>query len=152
MEKNVWLILMACFSLACCNAKKNSDHGSSDLPVATIDSLQRIYPFQAIRWDSLPVVEHEGVSGKVSWHEVQLNGLRLRSAEFSPGFSGEFCDVGHIVYCIDGEFTIKIDEQRIYRFTNGMAFVVSDNVDAHQLESLSGCKVLIVDGDFLGSS
>ncbi|MDL5050129.1 hypothetical protein QQ054_29410 [Oscillatoria amoena NRMC-F 0135] len=125
MVKNTVLILIACFTLAFCSEKKETSvNKSSNVSLVTDDSLQRIYPFQAISWDSLPRIEHAGVSGTVSWYEVQLNGLRLRSAEFSPGFSAEFCDVGHIVYCIDGESTIKIDE-RVYRLIKGMAFVVS---------------------------
>ncbi|HMI06121.1 MAG TPA: DHCW motif cupin fold protein [Flavobacterium sp.] len=107
-------------------------------------------PFQTINWDHLPQTEHKGDSGTSLWKTVQFDGLRIRQVVYSKGyFANHWCRKGHIVYCLEGEFTSELDNGESFLLTKGMTYVVSDDLSSHRSSTETGVTLLIVDGDFL---
>jgi quercetin dioxygenase-like cupin family protein len=107
-------------------------------------------PFQAIDWQSVCKTEHAGETGTSFWRTIQLPGLRLRVVEYSPGYLADhWCQKGHIVHCLDGEFVCEMEGGGAFTLKKGMTFVVSDEVSSHRSVSGPGATLLIIDGDFL---
>lgn len=107
-------------------------------------------PFHAINWDKIPKVEHTGETGTSYWQTIQFEGLRLRIVEYSSGYLADhWCQKGHIVHCLEGEFISELDNGEEFSLTKGMTYVVSDNLSSHRSVSKNGVKLLIIDGDFL---
>ena len=107
-------------------------------------------PFLTINWSDVPKVENKGASGKSIFRTAELQGLQIRVVEYSDGYVADhWCDKGHIVYCLEGEFFIELKNEINYKLTEGMMFVVSDELSSHRLVAESQVKVLIIDGSFL---
>jgi hypothetical protein len=107
-------------------------------------------PFQTIDWDTVPKTEYKGQTGTAWWQTVQFNGLRIRIVEYSAGYLADhWCQKGHIVHCIEGEFVSELKDGRRFSLIKGMTYVVSDELSSHQSYSKNGVKVLIIDGYFL---
>ena len=108
------------------------------------------FPFQIIDWNAIDVTKHAGEKGTAFWKTVQLEGLRLRIVEYSEGYLADhWCKKGHIVYCIEGEFTSELASGEKLVLTKGMLYIVSDDLSSHRSHTDKGVKLLIIDGDFL---
>jgi hypothetical protein len=106
--------------------------------------------FRTIDWSGIPKTEHKGETGTSLWQTVQLPGLRLRIVEYSKGYLADhWCQKGHIVHCLEGEFVSELENGDKFLLTKGMTYVVSDNLSSHRSISTNGVKLLIVDGFFL---
>jgi len=106
--------------------------------------------FQAIDWTKVPRTEHPGDPGMSHWRTLQLPGLRIRVVEYSPGFVADhWCQKGHIVHCLEGEFINEQENGDRTVMTKGMTYVVSDGLSSHRSRTEGGAILLIVDGDFL---
>jgi hypothetical protein len=106
--------------------------------------------FRTIDWSSVPKTEHIGETGTSFWQTLQLEGLRVRIVEYSPGYLADhWCQKGHIVHCLDGEFASEMENGYLFTLTKGMTYIVSDNLSSHRSVSKNGVKLLIIDGDFL---
>jgi hypothetical protein len=115
-----------------------------------MNHIQKGFPFQAIDWSKIPRTEHAGETGIAYWQTLQLSGLRLRLVEYSPGYLADhWCQKGHIVHCLEGDFTSEMADGSEFVFTKGMSYVVSDELSSHRSKTINGVKVLIIDGDFL---
>jgi len=91
--------------------------------------------------------------GTATWQTLQFGGLRVRIVEYSAGyFANHWCQKGHIVYCIEGEFTSEMETDEKYMLTKGMSYIVSDDMSSHRSMTENGVKLLIIDGDFLRQS
>ncbi len=109
-----------------------------------------IIPFQTIDWSSISKTEHAGETGIAWWQTLQFPGLRLRIVEYSPGYLADhWCRKGHIVHVLGGEFVSEMEDGEVFHLTEGMTYVVSDELSSHRSVTESGVKLLIVDGDFL---
>jgi len=76
--------------------------------------------------------------------------LRIRIVEYSKDFVlDHWCEKGHIVHCLEGEFIIELNNGEKSIFSKGMSFVVSDELSSHRIGTTKGVKLLIIDGDFL---
>jgi hypothetical protein len=107
-------------------------------------------PFQTIDWDAIPRVQHNGESGMAFWQTLQLQVLRIRIVEYSKGYMADhWCQKGHIVHCLEGEFISESQDGNEFLLTKGMTYVVSDNVSSHRSKVKEGVKLLIIDGSFL---
>lgn len=107
-------------------------------------------PFQSIDWTLVEKTEHAGETGKSFWQTRQFPGLRLRIVEYSVGYLADhWCEKGHIVFCLQGEFISELKTGEKFRLTEGMSYIVSDNLSSHRSYSKNGVKLLIIDGDFL---
>jgi len=63
-----------------------------------------------------------------------------------------WCQKGHIVHCLDGEFVSEMQDGEVFVLSKGMMYVVSDDMSSHRSRSVNGVKLLIIDGDFLKHS
>ena len=107
-------------------------------------------PFQIIDWSAIPKTEHPGETGTAFWQTVQLPGLRIRIVEYQAGYLADhWCHKGHIVHCLEGEFTSESEDGQHSYLTPGMTYVVTDELSSHRSVTEKGVKLLIVDGDFL---
>ena len=103
-------------------------------------------PFQTINWETISKTTHAGTTGVAWWQTLQFAGLRVRIVEYSPGYLADhWCQKGHIVYCLEGEFVTKLQNGESYRLTPGMSYQVADNVEAHRSFTATGVKLFIVD-------
>ena len=107
-------------------------------------------PFQSIDWSTIQKTEYKGESGTAFWQTVQFHGLRIRLVEYSKGYMADhWCEKGHIVHCLEGEFVSELQNGEKFTLTQGMTYVVSDNLSSHRSCTKNGVKVMIIDGDFL---
>jgi len=108
------------------------------------------YPFQLIDWTDIPRTEYKGESGTAWWQTLQLPGLRIRIVEYSKGYLADhWCKKGHIVHCLEGEFTSEMENGEKFILAEGMTYVVSDDLSSHRSVTKNRVKLLIIDGDFL---
>ena len=107
-------------------------------------------PFQTIDWTLIPKIEHPGESGTAFWQTVEFSGLRVRIVEYSKGYLADhWCQKGHILHCLEGEFVSELKSGEKFILTKGMTYVVTDELSSHRSSTEHGVKVMIIDGDFL---
>ncbi|HTI57474.1 DHCW motif cupin fold protein [Mucilaginibacter sp.] len=107
-------------------------------------------PFQTVDWSAVAKTEHTGETGTSFWQTLQYPGLRIRVVEYTAGYLADhWCQKGHIVHCLDGEFESELQTGEIFSLVAGMTYIVSDNLSSHRSISKNGVKLLIIDGDFL---
>lgn len=70
--------------------------------------------------------------------------------EYAPGYLADhWCQKGHIVHCLEGEFVSELQTGETYTLTAGMTYIVSDDLSFHRSRTEKGVKLLIIDGEFL---
>jgi hypothetical protein len=107
-------------------------------------------PFQKIDWTTIEKVEYKGELGAAFWQTIQFTGLRVRLVEYTSGyFADHWCQKGHIVFCLAGEFISELSTGEKIALREGESYVVSDELSSHRSISENGVKLLIIDGDFL---
>jgi hypothetical protein len=107
-------------------------------------------PYLAIDWNTVPRTEHKGETGTSFWRTVETGGLRIRIVEYSPGYLADhWCQKGHVVHCLDGEFVNEQENREKTVMAKGMTYVVADGASSHRSRTEHGATLLIVDGDFL---
>ncbi|NML21374.1 hypothetical protein HHL16_10845 [Pseudoflavitalea sp. G-6-1-2] len=107
-------------------------------------------PFTTIDWSTIEKTIHPGTTGEAYWQTVQSAGLRIRIVEYSEGYLADhWCQKGHIVHCLEGEFVSEMENGSAFSLTKGMTYVVSDNLSSHRSKTTGPVKLLIIDGDFL---
>jgi quercetin dioxygenase-like cupin family protein len=107
-------------------------------------------PFQTIQFNAQTYSEHKGEQGISHWNTLQLEGLRIRRVVYEPGYLADhWCLKGHIVYCVKGSIESELQTGEKSILTEGMCYVVSDNMSSHRSYSEHGAELLIIDGDFL---
>lgn len=107
-------------------------------------------PFQVIDWSKIANIEYKGEIGSAFWKTLQLDELRIRVVEYTQGYLADhWCKKGHIVHCLEGEVISEMESGETTLLKKGMTYVVSDNLSSHRSKTISGAKLLIIDGDFL---
>jgi mannose-6-phosphate isomerase class I len=107
-------------------------------------------PFQTINWELIEKIEHKGEKGLAFWQTIQFDGLRIRIVEYSNGYLADhWCQKGHIVHCLEGEFISELKTGEKIKLTKGETYIVSDELSSHRSISEKGVKLLIIDGNFL---
>ncbi len=110
-------------------------------------------PFQTIDWTEIPKTEYLGESGIAIWQTINFAGLKIRIVEYSKDYKADhWCKKGHIVHCLEGEFTSELQNGEAFILTKGMTYVVSDELSSHRSITKNGVKLLIIDGKFLQST
>jgi quercetin dioxygenase-like cupin family protein len=106
--------------------------------------------FQVINWATIERTDHKGEAGSAVWQTINFAGFRVRIVEYSKGYMADhWCSKGHIVYCLEGEFISELENGKKFVLTQGMTYIVSDDLSSHRSLSSNGVKLLIIDGDFL---
>ncbi len=107
-------------------------------------------PFQTINCGNIEKTEHKGETGTSFWQTVFMDGLRIRMVTYSEDYLADhWCQKGHIVYCLEGSFVSELKNGEKFTLTQGMTYIVSDDLSSHRSVSADGVKLLIIDGDFL---
>ena len=106
--------------------------------------------FNAIDWAAVEKTQHNGDTGVAFWQTLQFDSIRMRIVAYSENYSADhWCQKGHIVHCLEGEFVSELQNGEKFTLTKGMTYIVSDNLSSHRSTSNKGVKLLIIDGDFL---
>jgi quercetin dioxygenase-like cupin family protein len=110
-----------------------------------------LIPFQTIDWTTIEKVVYKGDTGVANWQTIHYSGLRIRLVEYSKDYlTDHWCEKGHIVYCLSGEFETELSTGEKMIFSKDQSFIVSDKASSHpHVKSNNGAKLLIIDGDFL---
>ena len=107
-------------------------------------------PFATTDWSLVERTEHTGTTGTAYWRTRHFGDLRVRMVEYTPGYLADhWCEKGHIVHCLEGEFISELRNGDNFHLTKGMTYIVSDELSSHRSVSAEGVKLLIIDGDFL---
>jgi hypothetical protein len=107
-------------------------------------------PFQTIDWEQCEKVQYPGETGFAIWQTMQFDGIRLRLVEYSANYKADhWCEKGHIIHCLEGEFTSELATGESFRLIAGTTYIVSDKMSVHRSVTSTGAKLFIVDGDFL---
>ena len=107
-------------------------------------------PYRTIDWNKIETTEHEGITGTAYWQTVLVDGLRIRKVIYSDNYkANHWCQKGHIVYCLEGEFSNELENGEIYKLTQGMSYIVSDDLSSHRSITTNKATLLIIDGAFL---
>jgi hypothetical protein len=107
-------------------------------------------PFHTIDWSSIDKVVHQGEEGFATWQTIQYAGLRVRIVEYSSHYLADhWCQKGHIVHCLEGEFVSELASGEKMTLAKGDTYIVSDDLSSHRSVSAGGVRLLIIDGDFL---
>ena len=107
-------------------------------------------PFTVVDWSTITPTTHPGDTGKALWHTLQYPGLRVRIVEYTAGyFADHWCQKGHIVHCLEGEFVTEQQTGEKFTLTQGMTYIVTDDLSSHRSLTTKPVKLLIIDGDFL---
>ena len=103
-------------------------------------------PFETVDWSTVEPVEHPGVTGAAWWRTRQLNGVRVRLVEYSPGYRADhWCSKGHILLCLEGELHTELADGRRFTLTPGVSYHVADDAEPHRSSTDTGAKLFIVD-------
>jgi quercetin dioxygenase-like cupin family protein len=106
--------------------------------------------FQTIDWSVIEKTAHPGITGMAYWQTLQLDGLRVRMVEYTEGYLADhWCQKGHIVHCLEGNFISELENGESFSLTKGMTYIVSNDVSSHRSVTKNAVKLLIIDGDFL---
>ncbi|WP_316844296.1 DHCW motif cupin fold protein [Pedobacter psychrodurus] len=107
-------------------------------------------PFTNIDWNQVEKVEYPGETGTATWQTLNFGGLRLRIVVYSAGYLADhWCQKGHIVHCLSGSFVSEMEDGTTFALSEGMTYVVSDDLSSHRSVSAESVKLLIIDGNFL---
>ena len=107
-------------------------------------------PFHSIDWTAVETTEHKGETGIASWQTLYFDGIRIRIVKYSENYTADhWCQKGHIVHCIEGDFFSEMENGETFLLKKGMSYIVSDNLSSHRSVSEKGSTLLIIDGNFL---
>jgi hypothetical protein len=107
-------------------------------------------PFQTIDWTSIEKNAYKGEKGVALWQTLIISGIRIRLVEYSSDYLADhWCQKGHIVHCLSGEFMSELSTGESIKLKEGETYIVSDEASSHRSISAFGAKLLIIDGEFL---
>jgi hypothetical protein len=104
-------------------------------------------PFTVTDWNALAPVEHKGETGASFWRVFECGNVRARVVDYSPGYrSDHWCQRGHVLYVLEGEFGIILKDGRNILLGPGLGFEAGDDAaNPHVGYSEKGARVFIVD-------
>lgn len=106
----------------------------------------RNIPFNVIDWEKIPEEEHSGTDGTAYWKVIKQDDIRARVVRYTPGYIADhWCEKGHVIYVLEGEFTSELKDGRKFVLTKGMGYLVADGMDAHTSYTKDGVTLFIVD-------
>ena len=102
--------------------------------------------FQAIDWSKIEKSFHPGETGEAFWQTMQFAGLRVRIVEYTAGYIADhWCQKGHIVHCLEGEFVTEQENGESFTLKKGMTYVVTDELSSHRSVTKQAVKLLIIE-------
>ena len=84
-------------------------------------------PFQTINWTTVEKTEHKGEKGIAYSQTLEFDNIRIRLVEYSENyFADHWCQKGHIVHCLDGEFVTELEFNKLKTEYDLLANQLSD--------------------------
>lgn len=106
--------------------------------------------FHTTDWNLIPHENENGALGNAILKVLQLPGIRLRMVEYSSNYLADhWCTKGHLLFCLEGAFSVEFKNGARQLLRAGMSFQVSNDMSVHRTSSIEGAKLLVIDGDFL---
>ncbi len=103
-------------------------------------------PFSTTDWSTVERVAHPGQVGVAHWRTQNFGAIRVRLVEYSAGYIGaHWCAKGHILFCLDGDLEVELEDGRKFILFPGSSYQVADNAEAHRSSSVKGAMLFIVD-------
>ena len=103
-------------------------------------------PFTVTDWSAISPTVHRGETGQATWRTFTIGDLRVRLVEYSAGYMADhWCDLGHVLYVIDGELDTELRDGRTFKLWPGMSYQVADGAEANSSSSPMGATLFIVD-------
>ena len=97
-------------------------------------------------WSQLEQTEHEGERGFAYWRTREFGDIRVRMVECTPRYLADhWCNRGHVIFCLEGELHLDLEDGRRFIITPGMSCQISDNAEPHRSRTEIGAKLIIVD-------
>jgi len=63
--------------------------------------------------------------------------------EYSAGYLADhWCQKGHIVHCLEGDFTTEMQNGESFYLTKGMSYIVSDELSSHRSVTENGVNTI----------
>ena len=87
----------------------------------------------------------------VTRHAVGTNYASTAEPSITPTLFGvsladHWCDLGHVLYVLEGELDTELRDGRKFKLLPGMSYQVSNDGDApHRSSTQTGAKLFIVD-------
>jgi hypothetical protein len=104
------------------------------------------FPFEITDWSKVPGEKHAGEKGVATWRTRNFGDVRVRMVEYSAGYLADhWCEKGHIVLCVEGEFTTEHKDGTSHILKSGMSYQVADGAEPHRSFTKDGAKLFIVD-------
>ena len=99
---------------------------------------------QEINWDLIPQTELAGTTGKSLFKEIISGSYRIRRAEYLSGYtSAEWCDKGHIIYCIKGALTLNFKNREAVTLREGNSIILGSD-DHHTASAENESAVIFI--------
>jgi hypothetical protein len=103
-------------------------------------------PMTVTDWDQAEVSRHEGDTGFALWRTRNFGDIRVRTVEYSPGYSADhWCSKGHVILCLSGSMKIELQNGQRLELCAGQSYHVGDGDPPHRSTSEGGVKLFIVD-------
>jgi hypothetical protein len=103
-------------------------------------------PFCTTDWSGLERIKRDGDTGYALYATMHFGELRVRMAEYSPGYAADhWCRKGHVLLCLEGELTTELEDGRVFTLGPGMSYQVADQAEAHRSRTECGARLFIVD-------
>src|SRR3981081_2072322 len=104
-------------------------------------------PFTVTDWSAVAPTVHPGAAGASPWVSLTIGGLGVPRVEYPPGYLADpWCDLGHVLYVLEGELDTELRDGRTFKLLPGMSYQVSNEGDApHRSSTRTGAKLFIVD-------
>ena len=104
-------------------------------------------PYSVIDWDNVQITKHSGETGFVWSRMFEMGNIRIRLAEYSPGFrSDHWCCRGHLIHLLDGALNFELKDGSVINLIKGMSCCFSDSkATAHKLFTDIGAYLLVVE-------
>lgn len=103
-------------------------------------------PFGITDWAKVKSERHKGEIGWADWKVCQFGDIRVRLLEYSSDYKADhWCTKGHILFCLEGELVIELEDGRQFVLQPGMSYQVADGGDPHRSYTTTGAKLFVVD-------
>ena len=90
-------------------------------------------PFQTIKWKEVSKSSLPGETGHATSQTLHFPGLRIRLVAYSADYKADhWCELGHFIHCISGEFTSELSTGETFTLSAGMSYIVSDKMSSHR--------------------
>lgn len=101
---------------------------------------------QFVDWDTIEGVINNGQTGTSLWKEVYMEKNRIGLAEYSAEYkSAEWCEKGHILYCIEGKLIIRLKSGEEYTLCSGNSLTLGEKDHHIAITGVSPAKIFVVD-------